>query len=212
LLLVALMIALTLGAIEIGARCMEWASARFVDQTHPFVDAQNPVPVFEEATVDGVRVMRRTRHHPLMLPGLSFAAEKPPNGFRVFLLGGSAAGGWPYDLGGFSIADHLRKKLEILYPGHAIDVINAAGGTYASHRVRFVFDEIIDYDPDLIVLYSGNNEFLENFVFRPQLPSGAWKHLAVGGRGAPARPGPRGAQPPDDRAANKHPHPPPPPP
>ncbi len=173
------MVALTLAAIEIGARGIEWARARFFPEPHPFVDATNPVPVFEETELDGRRVFARTRHHPLMLPDLHFAAEKPRGGFRVFLLGGSAAGGWPYDLGGYSIADHLDKKLGVLFPERSIEVINAAGGTYASHRVRFVFDEVIDYDPDLIVVYTGNNEFLESFVFRPQLPAGAWKHLAV---------------------------------
>lgn len=178
--LLAILTALiALAAIELGARGLELAQAFFQDPASQLPRATNPVPVFERAEVDGRSVWRRTRHHPLMLPTPQFAAEKPPGGLRVFLLGGSAAGGWPFDVGGYSIADQLARKLSSLYPGRSIEVLNAAGGTYGSHRVRFVFEEIIEHEPDLVVIYSGNNEFLETFVYLPPEPPAPWSHLAL---------------------------------
>jgi len=55
-----------------------------------------------------------------------------------------------------------------------------AGNTYASSRVKVVFDEVLRYEPDLIVIYSGNNEFLEDFVYTgvPRLPA-PWRHSAL---------------------------------
>ncbi|UCE86431.1 MAG: tetratricopeptide repeat protein [Deltaproteobacteria bacterium] len=179
--LIGITAVVSLAAVELLARGMEWARDALFPAAHPFVDAANPVPVFEPGEFEGRPVYRRTRHHPLMMPDQRFAAPKPANGFRVFLLGGSAAGGWPFDFSGseHTIAQLLRRKLEMLLPDRQVEVVDAAGGTYASHRVRFVFDEIIDYEPDLVLVYSGNNEFLEHFVFRPRLPPEPWSRIAL---------------------------------
>ena len=177
LLLLLATLALVVGAVELGAHGLEWASERF--GTQRFVEVRNPVPVFEEVREGGAVFYARTKHHELMLPGTRFAKEKPAETFRVFLLGGSAAGGWPFDLGGYTLADLLERKLQRLLPDVDVEVHNVAGGTYASHRVRFVFDEVIDYQPDLLLVYSGHNEFLEQFVYRETLPEGPLRHSAV---------------------------------
>ena len=44
---------------------------------------------------------------------------------------------------------------------------------------KFIFDEIIEYDPDLVLIYSGNNEFLENLVYRPMHLGTPWSHSAL---------------------------------
>lgn len=177
----ALFVALTaffvLAVIEGGARLLEWASGAWTEA--PEAVAENPVPVFEIAEENGVAFHVRTRHHPLMLPDLRFPVQKAPDTYRVFLLGGSAAAGWPYAIGGFGITDALAAKLRMLWPQRRIEVLNLAGGTYASHRVRFVFEEVIEYEPDLVILYSGNNEFLEQFVFRSPKPPAPWDHFAL---------------------------------
>lgn len=165
--------------LEAGAIVIEWSRDRLTNDRSLYFDMKNPVPAFELAVENGVKVYRRTSHHRLLLGGQSFLQDKPVNGYRVFILGGSAASGWPYEIGDFNISHLLEKKLKIAYPDKIIEVINAAGGTYGSHRVRLLFDELIEYQPDLIVLYSGNNEFLENFVFRRSLLAPPWKYSAT---------------------------------
>jgi len=46
-------------------------------------------------------------------------------------------------------------------PEHRVEVINAAAHGFASFRVRHVFDDLVEMEPDTIIVYSGNNEFLE---------------------------------------------------
>ena len=74
-----------------------------------------------------------------------FTAVKAPGTLRVFLLGSSAAAGWPHheQSNGYTIAADLARKLRMLYPEKLVEVLNVAGPTYGSHRVKFVFDEII---------------------------------------------------------------------
>jgi tetratricopeptide (TPR) repeat protein len=66
-----------------------------------------------------------------------------------------------------------------LYPGRSIEVINVAAGTYASHRVKLILEEVLQYNPDFLFLYNGNNEFLENLVYRPRNPPTPWHHSAA---------------------------------
>lgn len=166
--------------LEAGALVTEWTRDYLIHGSSLYFDIKNPVPAFEPAVEKRVKVYRRTTYHRLLPGRQSFLREKPANGYRVFVLGGSAASGWPYEVGEFNLSRLLEKKLKTAFPERRIEVINAAGGTFGSHRVRLLFDELIDYQPDLIVLYSGNNEFLENFVFRRSLPPSPWKYLALG--------------------------------
>lgn len=170
---------LALALLEGGARVIEWARDALLSSQNPYVDRHNPAPLFEINEADGQRTYRRSKHHRLVMGNQSFLRVKPPSGFRVFILGGSAAAGWPYEIGEFSTARLLHKKLSLLFPNRTIEVLNVAGGTYGSHRVKSVLDEVINYQPDLIVIYSGNNEFLENFVYRRRLPPQPLNHLAL---------------------------------
>ena len=40
-------------------------------------------------------------------------------------------------------------------------MINIGAHAYAAYRLRIVFNEILNFEPDLIILYTGNNEFIE---------------------------------------------------
>ena len=50
-------------------------------------------------------------------------------------------------------------------------MINAGGISYASYRVKVVLRELLSYDPDLIVIYTGHNEFLESRTY-PEMSEG----------------------------------------
>ena len=90
-----------------------------------------------------------------------FAAEKEPGTFRIFSLGGSTTYGRPYK-DATSFSGWLRKLLNrILDSPMRYEVINAGGISYASYRVVTILEELLNYEPDLIIVYTGHNEFLE---------------------------------------------------
>ena len=170
--------------LELGVRMMEIVRDRFFTQENgfghsPFVDYKNVRKVFEVKNSNGVDYYTRTQYHPFIARSVRFPVEKDAGTLRIFCLGGSAAMGWPHDLS-LSYPAFLQKKLELLFPLKKIDVINVAASTYASYRVRVVFDEVINYEPDLVLIYSGNNEFLEKILYRENRQLGnPWKHIAI---------------------------------
>lgn len=90
----------------------------------------------------------------------SFPAKKAENVTRVFCIGGSTTYGRPYDdLTSFS--GWLRRFLPAVDPTRNWEVINAGGISYASYRAARLMEELKDYEPDLFIIYSGHNEFLE---------------------------------------------------
>jgi tetratricopeptide (TPR) repeat protein len=87
---------------------------------------------------------------------LYFAAEKPEDGYRVFVVGGSAAFG--DFMPEYGLARILEVLLEERYPGVAFEVVNAAIAAVNSHVVLPIVREAARHDPDLVVFYLGNNE------------------------------------------------------
>ena len=90
----------------------------------------------------------------------SFQANKPPGTYRIFALGESTTQGEPYSTP-TAYPAWLKINLEIATAGHSIEVINCGGLSYASYRIKAILDEVLHYSPDLIVIYCGQNEFLE---------------------------------------------------
>ena len=172
-LLVAAVALLSLAGVELASRVLEWGVNRYwaarPASENPFIEATHIVPVFER-DANG-RNYVRTPHH-WISNTQRFAASKSKKTFRVFCLGGSAAAGWPHDERD-SYPALLARKLRAVLPGREIEVVNAAGHTYASYRVKIVFDEIVEYEPDVIAIYTGNNEFLERVVYRTQPLTGS---------------------------------------
>jgi len=171
---------LVAAGVELGCRLIERVENAAARRKNPFVEAINEVPAFKVLELGGKRMVVRSGFHPLMRPDLSpFPLERPPGGLRVFVLGASAAAGWPYHLGDTNLSALLERKLRLLYPERSVEVVNMAAGTYGSHRVKLILEEVLRYHPDLVVLYNGNNEFLENLVFRPRTPPAPWDRSAA---------------------------------
>ncbi len=95
-----------------------------------------------------------------------FPADKG-DAFRIFCVGGSTTFGRPYD-DTTSFCGWLRELLPIADPGRRWEVVNAGGVSYASYRVALLMEELVEYEPDLFVVYSGHNEFLERRSY-PQI-------------------------------------------
>ncbi|MBO51413.1 MAG: hypothetical protein CMJ69_11600 [Planctomycetaceae bacterium] len=94
-----------------------------------------------------------------------FAAEKPEDGFRVFCLGGSTVRGRPFTTES-SFTRWLDLELADRSEGRTIEAVNCGGLSYASYRLRPIVAEVLRYRPDLIVVATGHNEFLEDRSYR----------------------------------------------
>lgn len=91
----------------------------------------------------------------------SFSPEKPENHYRIFILGASAAAGVPNSVTAF--AQILDEMLESRYPGVEFEVINTGMPAINSHVVRGIAAECAGYEPDLFLVYLGNNEAIGPF-------------------------------------------------
>ncbi len=88
----------------------------------------------------------------------TFDEVKKPETFRLFVLGGSAAAGFPYlPIGSFS--RYLRRRLSLEYPRSRIEVINCAMTAVNSYTLLDLLPGILREKPDLILIYAGNNEY-----------------------------------------------------
>ena len=87
-----------------------------------------------------------------------FEIEKQPNTFRVFVLGGSSAAGYPFmPLGSFS--RYLRLRLEQNYPKRNIEIVNLSLTAVNSYTIRDLIPDVLDQHADLILIYAGHNEY-----------------------------------------------------
>ena len=88
-----------------------------------------------------------------------FLKEKPKNGIRIFVQGGSTAAGYPYGLGA-SIASMLENRLRHSWPDKPVEVVNTALSAVNSYTLLDVADDIIAQQPDAVLIYAGHNEFV----------------------------------------------------
>jgi len=85
----------------------------------------------------------------------SFPLRKAPGSLRVFIVGGSIA----QTLDALDFRPRLTEALEKVLPGRTADVLNCGMSGYDAEREERVFDEVLGYSPDLVVLMSGANEW-----------------------------------------------------
>ena len=84
------------------------------------------------------------------------SSEKSRDAYRIFILGGSTARGTPDWTLGFG--RFLQTMLQQRYPGVKFEVVNAAMTAINSHVVLPIARDAASRDPDLFVVYMGNNE------------------------------------------------------
>jgi tetratricopeptide (TPR) repeat protein len=93
------------------------------------------------------------------------AADKAPGAYRVFVLGESAARGTPVPA--YSFSRVLEVMLRDRYPGVRFEVVNTGMAAINSHVVLPIAEDCAGHQPDLFVVYMGNNE-----VVGPYGPAG----------------------------------------
>ena len=85
-------------------------------------------------------------------------AEKGDNVYRIFVLGASAARGEPDDA--FGMGRYLEAMLEAEFPQDSFEMHMVACAAINSHVVRRIARECARLEPDLFVVYLGNNEVI----------------------------------------------------
>lgn len=108
----------------------------------------------------------------------SFAHPKPAGRYRVFCLGGSTTMGYPSPPDAAWPAV-LERSLRALHPGRDLEVINVGGNSYGTGRTLAVLRGIRQYQPDLVIVATGDTEFVEDsFRAAVALPTGkiTWLH------------------------------------
>ncbi len=90
---------------------------------------------------------------PMVLPD-----PKPAGTYRIVLLGSSAAMGFPEPA--FGMARQLDAMLRDSFPGAKFEVVNAAMVAINSNVVRQIAADAAAPQPDLFIVYEGNNEVI----------------------------------------------------
>jgi tetratricopeptide (TPR) repeat protein len=155
-------VVLFFGALEV----VLWASGvrTLLSERDPYQGFSERVRVYE---LDGKRGVYRTppravRHS---FNYQEFSADKPANGYRIFTLGGSSAYGFPWGAG-VAFTRWLGDALQAAWKDRKIEAVNAAGMSYGSHRLRILARELLEYQPDVLIVFEGHNEFVEQRFYR----------------------------------------------
>ena len=164
-------VALSLSAfvvLELGLRVAGLGEIREADV--PAIGFEATYPLFELNEV-GDRFKIAESRQAYFYPD-SFAAQKSSDEFRIFCLGGSTVQGRPYSIE-TSFTTWLELSLNAAEPSRKWEVVNCGGVSYASYRLVPILKELSVYEPDMFVVYTGHNEFLEARTFanvRPVTP------------------------------------------
>lgn len=155
---------LPIAILELSLSLFGWndATERLNEVHDPFIGFNGDQSLFEKHP-SGKSFRIRESRLGYFRPA-SFLAEKPENGYRVFVVGGSTVQGRPWETE-TAFAKWLELAISACEPDRKVEVINCGGVSYASYRLSLIVDEIAGYSPDLIVLCTGHNEFLEQRTY-----------------------------------------------
>jgi len=147
-------------------------------RTDPFVGFERTYPLWVRTrTPDGRMVMATAPNKRSFFNYQEFSPRKAQGTVRIFCFGGSTTYGRPYRAE-TAFPRWLELNLQLRDPQHRYEVINAGGISYASYRVVHVVEEALHYEPDLLVVYCGHNEFLEARTYEELLQQPPWVRKA----------------------------------
>jgi len=140
----------------------------------PYVGFASRIPLYVRATAgDGRPIFETARNKLAFFNDQHFDAVKLPGTRRLFCIGGSTTYGHPFD-DSTSFCGWLRELLAQSDASQRWEVVNAGGISYASYRAAAVMEEITAHAPDVFVIYTGQNEFLERRTYANVLETPAW--------------------------------------
>lgn len=99
--------------------------------------------------------------------GPEILKEKPENTFRIFVIGGSTAFGWGSTSDSTTIPGFLQKKFDDANLNFKVEVINAGvPGVDSYLETIYIKHELLDFQPDLFIIYTGRNDVRLNEIKR----------------------------------------------
>jgi tetratricopeptide (TPR) repeat protein len=133
------------------------------------LDVTPPPPLVTETSYDGITWYQTNRAYlsKYFPPGTPlipefktslFRKEKTPTTFRIMCLGSSSMFGTPYDMNA-NIPGIVTTQLRRLYPEIEFEVVNWGASAINSNVMRDFAPELLQYRPDLVLVYMGHNEF-----------------------------------------------------
>ena len=91
----------------------------------------------------------------------SLRYPKPKNALRAYAFGGSATMGVGFPHNG-SFSRWLERMWRAAYPNREVEVVNLGRVGYSSEQVKVLVKEVLEKgEPDLLIVYSGHNEYLD---------------------------------------------------
>jgi tetratricopeptide (TPR) repeat protein len=163
LLFAAITTLLVFGLLEM----LLWAAG--VEPAHyredPYAGFSLHVPHFvPEVGADGQTWLTVSPSKADVLNPQRFLRKKLAQTYRIVCLGGSTTYGRPF-FDETSMAGWLRAMLPVADSSRHWEVINAGAISYASYRALGLMQELAKYDPDLYIVDTGHNEFLERRTY-----------------------------------------------
>jgi len=159
----ALMVAFGFGLFGVAELvCVLFGWGKPADYEDPFVGFSRIHPLFVLNEASGRYEIPKSKQK-FFSPD-SFAAEKGSGMFRIFTFGGSTVKGRPYSKE-TSFTTWLELGLSAADPDRDWESINCGGISYASYRLVPMVQECLDYAPDLFIICTGHNEFLEDRTY-----------------------------------------------
>jgi tetratricopeptide (TPR) repeat protein len=157
------LLAATVALLEVVLRVADVGASHLYED--PFVGFAGGRDLFVRTTDrNGESVYRTSPEKLAFFNEQEFAATKGSDTFRIFALGGSTTAGRPYDAE-FAFPAWLGRFLDASTSERRFEVVNAGGISYASYRIALLMRELVRYEPDLFVIYTGHNEFLEERTY-----------------------------------------------
>jgi len=105
----------------------------------------------------GARYFPRAKSPPSP-PFDAFLARKPVHGIRIFVMGESAAAGFPYPANG-AFSNVLADALQDVLPSDTVEVVNLGIAATNSYTIADLAPDVIAQRPDAILIYAGHNEY-----------------------------------------------------
>jgi tetratricopeptide (TPR) repeat protein len=88
----------------------------------------------------------------------NFLMPKPADTIRIFVIGESAAKGYPQPRN-LALSSFLQAMLADAWPDKKVEVINLGTTAVASFPLVYQVRDALESSPDLFIFYTGNNEF-----------------------------------------------------
>jgi lysophospholipase L1-like esterase len=145
-----------LAAAELGLRLAGWGGYPAFFRIAGQLPSGVSVALVEPAATKPYFFANPTR--PGYAEETNFLIPKPADTVRIFIVGESAAKGYPQPRN-LSMASFLQALLGDAWPEKKVEVISLGTTAVASFPLVYLTREAVRYEPDLMVFYVGNNEF-----------------------------------------------------